>query len=341
MSYQVEFVPSGHRIRVEPGETVLEAALRHGFLVPYGCRSGACGACLGRLLEGKVDYDETPLALEDLEDAGQQVALCMARPRSDLRLEVGEVRALGDIPIRRFPAKVVALERLAHDVMRVLLRLPEGQRLQFLAGQYLDILQPDGGRRSFSIANAPHDDDHLELHIRYVPGGGFSQHVFEEMRLGEIVRIEAPLGGFYLREDAHRPVVMVGGGTGFAPLKAMIEHAFHIGFEAPIHLFWGVRARRDLYMRELPEAWAQARSDFRFTPVLSEPMPGDRWTGATGWVHEAVVAEYPDLSGHDVYMGGPPVMIEAGRKAFLAHGLPRERLFSDAFEYNSLIEKRR
>jgi CDP-4-dehydro-6-deoxyglucose reductase len=217
--------------------------------------------------------------------------------------------------------------------MRLKLRLPATERLQFLAGQYIDIILRDGRRRGFSLANAPHDDEFLELHVRHIPGGRFTDQVFGDMKEKTILRFEGPLGTFFLREDSDRPVLLIGGGTGFAPLKSIVDHALHKGIERRIHVFWGARSRKDLYLQELAKSWADDHDNIAYTPVLSEPVPGDNWTGETGLVHEAVCDAYPDLSAHDVYMSGPPAMITAARSAFARRGLPDEQLFFDSFDY--------
>ncbi|WP_373508405.1 CDP-6-deoxy-delta-3,4-glucoseen reductase [Thiocapsa sp.] len=330
MSFKIRTLPAEHCFDVEPGETLLAAALRQGVGLPYGCRDGKCGSCATRLLEGRVDYPSGQT--EALEGQPEDTCLtCQAVPVSDLVLGVREVAAVARIEVRTLPCRVSRKERLNHDVMRLFLKLPENQRLQFLAGQYLDFILRDGRRRAFSIANAPHEDAELELHIRHVPGGEFTAHVFDSMPEKSILRIQGPLGTFFLREDSDRPVIMMGGGTGFAPLKGMIEHAIHRRFDRPIALYWGVRARRDLYLADLPETWSKRLPSFRFVPVLSEPDPD--WHGRTGFVHTAVLEDHPDPSGYDVYMSGPPIMVEAGRVAFEAAGLARDRMFSDAFEY--------
>ncbi len=342
MAYTIRLQDPQLTFVAEPGERVLEAALRQGVGLPYGCTQGKCGQCLARLLEGEVGFaDDTDVVVGGGDAPPPEVLLCQALPRSDLLLDVSGVELAPPEILRELRCKVERLERLAHDVMRVWLRLPEVPRLHYHAGQYLDILRPGGERRSFSIANAPGSESRLELHIRRVPGGGFSHHVFEEMKVGELLKIDAPLGSFYLRAESERPMVMVGGGTGFAPLKGLVEEAIQLGNGRPLHLYWGVRARRDLYLADLPERWMEEHPWFRFTPVLSEPSADDAWQGRTGWVHEAVVEDYADLSGVDLYVCGPPVMIEAAREAFLARGLPEERLFSDAFEYNSQQARRK
>lgn len=340
MAYQVTIQNSGHRFGVEPSESILEAALRQGIILPYGCRNGACGSCMGTVTTGVVEYpDGAPDALSDADAAQHKALFCQAHPASDLTIQVREVDAAKDIEVRTLPCRVNKLEHLAHDVIRIYLKLPDTERLQFLAGQYIDVLLKDHAPRAFSIANAPHDDHFIELHIRNVSGGYFSAQVFNQMREKAMLRVTGPLGTFFLREDSDRPAILIGGGTGFAPIKGILEHAFHSGVQKPLHLFWGVRAKRDLYLEELPARWLQDHPNFSYTPVLSEPMPEDNWSGATGYVSDTVIREYPDLAGHDVYMGGPPVMVEAGHKLFMQHGLDESRFFSDAFEYAALSEK--
>jgi CDP-4-dehydro-6-deoxyglucose reductase len=330
MSFQIRTEPGNHSFSVEPGETVLSAALRQGVGLPYGCRNGTCGSCAAQLISGQVSYPSGKTEALEGKAPGTCLA-CQAVPKTDLTLGVREVESAALIEVRTLPCRVVRKELLNHDVVRLYLKLPEGQRLQFFAGQYLDFILRDGRKRAFSIANAPHDDEFIELHLRHVPRGEFTDYVFDSMKEKTILRIQAPLGTFFLREESDRPIMLMGGGTGFAPLKGMIEHAFHVGIDRPIHLYWGVRSRRDLYLPELPLVWAREHERFSYTPVLSEPDPD--WTGRRGFVHQAVVEDHPDMSGFDVYMSGPPIMVEAGRDAFESRGLSREHMFSDAFEY--------
>jgi CDP-4-dehydro-6-deoxyglucose reductase len=330
MSYQALTDPGGHRFEVSPDETLLEAALRQGIRLPYGCRDGRCGSCAAKLLSGHVSYPSGQM--EALEGEPPDVCLtCQAVPAGDILLHVAEIQTAGDVEVRVLPCRVVEKQQLNHDVVRLYVKLPENQRLHFLAGQYLDFMLRDGRRRAFSIANPPHDDRLLELHIRHVPGGKFTQYVFDSVKDRTIMRIRAPLGTFILREDSERRMIFMGGGTGFAPIKSMIEHAFHVGIERPMHLYWGVRSRRDLYLPKIPEQWVQAHRNLTYTPVLSEPDLD--WEGRTGFVHEAVIQDHPDMSGFDVYMSGPPEMVHAGRLAFEARGLDIANMFSDAFEY--------
>ncbi len=334
MPYQITIQSNGQTFTVEDDEPVLDAAIRHGVPLPYGCRNGTCGTCAGKVVEGEYRYPRLPKAVKQGAVAEDEVLFCSARPVTDLVIDVDLVEEQAAIPVKILPARVEGMEKLSHDVMLVKLKLPESQRLQYLAGQYIEILLRDGRRRAFSIANAPHDDDYLTLHIREVPGGYFTHYVFHKMKERDLLRIEGPHGGFYLREDSDRPIIMMAGGTGFGPCKAMIEHAIEIGLQRPIHLYWGVRARDDLYMDDLARQWVKNHANIEYTPVLSEPAPRDDWSGDTGWVHEVVAEQNPDLSGHDVYLCGPPPMIEAGKKAFIEQGLPSERLYFDSFDFS-------
>lgn len=336
MAFDVTIQPSGHQFEVEDDETVLEAGLRQGFAFPYGCRNGACGSCKGRVLSGEVDHGpRLPPGITEAELADGMALFCQAVPVDDLEIEVREIGAARDIEVKTLPCRVAALNRLAHDVMELRIQLPARERLQFLAGQYLDILLKGGERRSYSLANAPHDDEQLILHVKYVAGGRFSAHVFEEMQPKALLRIEGPLGQFFVDEESPRPRLFVGGGTGFGPLKGMLDHLAQEGLDRPHHLFWGARDAAGIYAPEWLAAMSAAEPEhFRFTPVLSD-HPQDEAAGfaaRAGWPHEAVLAEYPDLSGFDVYMAGPPPMVHAAREAFRAAGLPPEQLYYDSFE---------
>lgn len=334
MSLKVTVPATGHEFDVEPDETVLDAALRQGIGLPYGCRNGACGKCAGELISGEISYAQE-LSGQALEQQQQGKTLfCQACPQTDVEISVREISTGRDIEIKTLPCRVESMELLTHDIMKLELKLPETERLQFLAGQYIEFLLKNGKRRAFSIANAPHDDEFIELHIRHVPDGHFGDYVFDGMKVKELLRLEGPLGSFYLREESDRPIILMGGGTGFAPLKGMLEHAFHIGLDRPIHLFCGVRALRDLYMDDMAKGWLKQHANLKYTPVLSEPADEDNWQGETGFVHDAIINEYPDLSGYDVYMSGPPPMIKAGMDAFYAHGLPESQIYSDSFEYS-------
>ena len=334
MSHRVTVLPSQRQFEANAEESLLEAALRQGLTMPYGCRDGACGTCKARLLEGEVDYAKPPQALSDAERAVGWALCCCARARSDLVLE-SRVGAKSDIPVKTLPARIERLERLAPDGMLLHLKLPASERLQFLAGQYIDILLKDGKRRSFSLANAPHDDAFLQLHIRHVPGGLFTEQVFSTMKVRDILRFNGPHGDFFLREDSAKPMILLAGGTGFAPIKALIEHALHEGCQRPMYLYWGARARADLYLPELPQQWAVEQPQLTYVPVLAESQAEDDWQGRTGLVHRAVLADHADLSAFQVYACGAPGMIEAARHGFIAAGLPGEEFFADAFSYTT------
>ena len=334
MAYQVTLRPSGHDFAVAPGATILDAALDAGINLPYGCKNGACGACKGKVLAGRVDHGAAQdHALSAAERAAGLALFCCAKPLSDLRLDVRELDAARDIPVKIMPCRVQKLERLADDVMAISLKLPASERLQFLAGQYIEFLLADGKRRAFSLANAPHDDALLEIHVRRVPGGNFTEHVFTTLKERDILRLEGPFGTFFLREDSTKPILLVAGGTGFAPLKGLVEHALHIGVDRPLTLYWGAKNRAGLYMTALAERWAAAHPQLTYIPVLSAPAPADAWTGRTGLVHEAVLADHPDLSRYQVYACGAPAMCEAAVRDFTARGLPREEFFADVFSY--------
>ena len=332
MPNQVTIHPSNHIFTVQAHETILDAALREGYVISYGCRNGACGTCKGKVLAGNVDYGiHQESALTAAEKRQGMALFCQAKPLEDVVIQCREIGATKDMQIRTLPCRVQKMERVAADIMVLYLKLPASERLQFLAGQYVDILMKDGSRRSLSMANAPHDDEFLQLHLRNY-GGPFSQHVFEKMKERDILRFEGPLGTFFLREGGDRPVIMLASGTGFAPIKALIEQAFHAGTARPMVLYWGARVRADLYMNELPEKWAATHGNFKYVPVLSEPLPGDHWTGRTGLVHEVVMQDMPDLSGCQVYACGSPLMVASAHRDFTSQcGLSEDDFFSDAF----------
>ena len=331
MPLQVTIKPSNHTFTVSGDETILDGALREGFIISYACRNGACGSCKGKLLEGKVDYGSyNPGTLLDTEKQAGYALFCQAKPLTDVVIECREVSAIKDIPVRILPCRVQKLERLAPDVTMIHLRLPASERLQFLAGQYVDILTKSGLRRSLSIANAPHDDAVLQLHLRNY-GGPFSQYVFNTLKEKDILRFEGPLGTFFLREDSDKPLILLASGTGFAPIKAIIEHAIHHHIKRPMTLYWGCRVRADLYLNDLAEGWAR---DHRVTyvPVLSDATSEDKWHGRAGFVHRAVMEDFPAMSAYQVYACGAPIVIESARRDFVAQcGLPADEFYCDSF----------
>jgi CDP-4-dehydro-6-deoxyglucose reductase len=325
---KVKVQPSGREFGVDTGESVLTAALRQDIVLPYGCRNGACGSCKGRIVEGEVDYGVyQKKALTDEEKAQGKALFCQAKPLTDLVVEARIVGAAKDIQVKTLPCRVQKMERLADDVMVLYLKLPANERLQFLAGQYLEFLLRDGSRRSFSMGNAPHDDELVELHVRHVAGGQFTNHVFGKMKERDILRFEGPLGTFFLREDSEKPIVLVASGTGFAPIKSILQRALRKGITRPMTLYWGGRRPKDLYMDALAKQWP-----IKYIPVVSDALPEDQWTGRTGFVHRAVMEDFPDLSGHQVYACGVPVMVDAARRDFTQQcRLPEEEFYADSF----------
>jgi len=337
MSFQVTLQPSSLGFPADADETILEAALKAGLLLPYSCRDGACGVCKSNVLAGEVDlghYVESTLTQAD-RDAGMAL-LCCARPLSDLVVEVRQVGRAGDIPVKKLPCRVQKLTRAADDVIVLELKLPASEKFQFIAGQYIDFLLADGKRRSFSIASAPAVDDHLELHIRHVPGGLFTTHVFDKLKEKDILRFEGPLGGFRLDESSKRPVVLLAGGTGFAPIKSIVEHAIAAGIQRPMTLYWGSRNRAGLYQYDVAKGWEARLPGFRFVPVLSDSPADEGWTGRTGLAHAALMADLPDLSGHEIYACGSPAMIDSARADLVRQcGLPADAFHADAFSFSN------
>lgn len=339
---QLTLHPGPARIAAKPGETLLEAGLRAGVALPYDCRSGGCGVCTCTVLNGRVDlgpYQES--ALTPAMRARGQALMCCAVALEDVELEVEGVASL--MPqetqtLRRWTARVQRMERLSPDLMRLWIALPDGEHLSFTAGQYINILLEDGAKRAFSFANAPADPsqppstagDVIELHVRWIPGGRFTTHVFEGMKVDDAIEFEGPLGRFTLH-DSERPILMLAGATGFAPIKSILEDAFRRGVGRQIELYWGVRTEGDLYLQDLLARWQAERPNFRYVPVLSEVGEGDPWTGRRGFVHQALLADHPDLSGYEVYACGSVRMVQAAVPDFLAHGLGEQFCFSDAF----------
>jgi CDP-4-dehydro-6-deoxyglucose reductase len=341
MTFTVSITPSGKTIQVDAETSILEAALAQGVVLPYGCKNGACGSCKSRVVEGQVIQDpHQPAALSADEARRGMALLCCARPQSDLTIEARVVAAIGDIPIRKMPCRVQSIDRVAPDVVVLRLQLPASERLQYLAGQYVELLLRDGTRRSYSMATAPGSIDGIELHVRHLPGGRFTDTVFgtkePALKVRDILRLEGPLGTFFLREDNDRPIVMIASGTGFAPIRAIVERIQALrassGFKRPVTLFWGGRRPHDLYMHALCESWAASIPDFRYVPVVSDALPEDGWTGRTGFVHRAAMADFPDMSTVQVYACGAPVVIESARRDFVADcRLPDEEFYADSF----------
>ncbi|OYV30005.1 MAG: CDP-6-deoxy-delta-3,4-glucoseen reductase [Thiomonas sp. 20-64-9] len=332
MSHQVTVQPSGHQYAAEAEETLLAAAIRQSVGLPYGCQDGACGSCKCKLLQGEIELGAHQLkALSEAERAQGLILACRARALTDVVIESHEVVGAGEFPVKKMPTRVSSIEHLAPDVVRVMLQLPAADPLRYRAGQYIQFLLPGGARRSYSMANAPAESPQIELHLRHMPGGKFTDHVFSAMKEKEIQRIEGPFGSFFLRDDPeNKPMIFLASGTGFAPIKAMLEQMRTSADARQVTLYWGGRRLPDIYLPDWVERQCALMPNLRFIPVLSEADAG--WPGRTGFVHQAVMADLPDLSGHAVYACGAPVMVEAAQRDFTTRcSLPEDAFFADAF----------
>lgn len=333
MSHQVTIRPTNQIIEVNDDESVLTAAMRQGVVIPYGCRNGACGSCKGKVVEGEVDYGNyAAYILPEHEKKLGFALFCQAKPKTDLVIEARVINVAGQPEVRKLPCRVHSIERAAEDVIVLTLSLPANDRLEFFAGQYLEIIMRDGKRRAYSMASAPHAGPAIELHIRAMPGGVFTEYAFGRMKEKDILRFEGPMGTFFLREDSDKPLILLASGTGFAPIKSLIEEALHKGVKRQMVLYWGGRKRADLYRMELAQQWQSQHENFSFIPVLSDSPESDGWQGRTGFVHRAVMQDFPDLSGYQVYACGAPVMVDAARADFSAQcALPPEEFYCDSF----------
>jgi CDP-4-dehydro-6-deoxyglucose reductase len=333
MTFLITVQPSGTQFTCEDDETVLSAAIRAGVGLPYGCKNGACGSCKGKVVGGAVTHKpHQARALSEQEKLQGMSLFCCALPEGDVVIEAREIGGSSDYPIRKMPTRVQSITRAAPDVAIVTLQLPANEALAYRAGQYVEFLLKDGKRRAYSIACAPSLERPLELHIRHLAGGLFTEHVFGAMKERDILRFEGPLGTFFLREESDKPIVLLASGTGFAPVKALVEHLMHLKSTRPVRLYWGGRRPQDLYMDELCQAWTTTMPDFTYVPVVSDALPEDAWTGRTGFVHAAVMQDIPDLSGYQVYACGAPLMVDAARTEYVAQcGLPADEFFADAF----------
>ncbi len=336
MSFTVTVQPSGRSFGVERDEPILSAAIRQGIGLPYGCKDGACGSCKSRLLEGRVIHGaHQSKALSAEEEAAGWILTCQAAAQTDVVVEARTVPGAGEFPVRKMPSRVTTITRAAPDVAILQMQLPANDKLQYRAGQYVEFILRDGSRRSYSMANAPHTQDDkpgIELHLRHLPGGKFTDHVFTAMKEKDILRMEGPFGSFFLRDDSDKPMILLASGTGFAPIKAIIEQLRHTNSQRHAELYWGARGRADLYLHDWALAAAAAMPNLRYVPVLSEPKPEDGWTGRTGFVHQAVMRDHPSLMNHQVYACGVPIMVESAKRDFVAKsGLPDDEFYADAF----------
>ena len=338
MTYTITVQPSGRSFEAEPAETMLAAGIRQGIGLPYGCKDGACGSCKCKKLSGSVTHGpHQEKALSAQEEADGYVLTCCGTAQSDVVLESRQVTHAGAFPIKKMPARVAALEKLSPDVMRIKLQLPANDIIQYHAGQYVEFILRDGARRSYSMANAPHTliesgAPMVDLHVRHMRGGKFTDHVFSAMKEKEILRIEGPYGSFHLRDDSPKPMVLLASGTGFAPIKAIIEHMQFMGITRDAMLYWGGRRPHDLYLHDWVLARCAEMPHLTYVPVVSDALAEDAWSGRNGFVHQAVLQDLPDLSGHQVYACGAPIVVDSARKDYVEKaGLPSEEFYADAF----------
>lgn len=342
MAYQITIQDLGQQFSGKAYDSVLDSAIQAGLNLPYGCKNGTCGNCKGTIITGSVDYGEhSSAALTETEKAEGKALFCCALPLSDLTIASREV--LSDVPPPRIlPARVEQITKLNDRVVDLQIQLPKQETLQFKAGQYIEFILKNGKRRAFSIANAPHQDNLLNLHIGLVEGGEFTHYIFNELQTKTILRIEAPLGSFYLREATQKPVIMLAGGTGFAPIKGIIEYMIHNEIKREIHLYWGARTLKDLYMLNLAKNWADQYSTIHFTPVLSKPLLSDQWQGRVGYVQDALLIDLQNgklgdiaLSDVEVYCCGVPKLVESSQKTLFDAGLLEDAFFADIFSFTA------
>ncbi len=341
--FQITVQPSGRSFSADAGEAILPAAIRQGVGMPYGCKDGACGSCKCKKLEGVVVHGvHQSKALSHEEEEAGYILTCCGVAHSDVVIESKQVTDESAFPIRKMPSRVLAMEKKSPDVMVVRLQLPANDTMRFHAGQYVEFILRDGARRSYSMANAPHTmirndgptptGPSIELHIRHMPGGKFTDHVFTAMKEKEILRVEGPYGSFYLREDSDKPMILLASGTGFAPIKALIEHMQFKGIQREATLYWGGRRPSDLYLDDWVQAQLATMPNLKYVPVISNALPEDNWTGRTGFVHQAVMQDVPDLSGHQVYACGAPIVVDSAREQYSALAkLAPEDFYADSF----------
>jgi propane monooxygenase reductase component len=337
-THKVRFEPVGVDIDVEENETVLDAAFRQGVMLMHGCKEGQCSSCKSFLLDGDVQMDRySTFALADYESDEGYVLLCRLHAYSDLEVELinyDEDMIRSGLPVVTAGARVEALEELTHDITRLVLRLAEGSTLRYHPGQYLDIHLPDRQEhRSFSMAAPPAPDGRLEFIIKRYPGGAFSGLLEDRLHVGDDLSVTGPYGAFTLRAGSDRPIVMIGGGAGMAPILALLRQMADSGNERPVAFYYGARTEKDLFhAAELAEL-ADRLADFRFVACLSESWPDD-WTargGETGFVTEVLERREGALASSDLYLCGPPPMIDAALPLLEAAGVPREHVFFDKF----------
>lgn len=324
----ISLAGSGKDYACHSNESILDASKRAGLALPYSCLSGRCGSCTAKVISGSWHYPKLPQSALNPREAIDHALTCQAVPLSDMVLSLKDIEAVANQQVQQCDAVLVEKTLLTPDVLRIML-LPK-TKVTYLAGQYLEFILSDGKRRPFSIAGAPRADGMIELHVRKVAGGGFTQSLFENGAVGDHFTLDLPHGTFVPRADSDRPLVFLAGGTGFAPIKALLEHYCSVSPARSLRLYWGVRESADLYLPQaISQFKAQARN-FQFTPVLSEQID---FAMRYGSLHDCLLQDLPDLSAVDVYMSGPPAMIASARPALLAALLPEDRLYYDSFDF--------
>ncbi|MCK4706977.1 MAG: 2Fe-2S iron-sulfur cluster binding domain-containing protein [Gammaproteobacteria bacterium] len=334
MSFLITLADEDVQFHCEANQTVLDAALQQGVTISYGCKNGLCGSCKGSLIAGEITYpDGQPDGISAAEISSNEALFCKATPLTDLSIKVKVIQQQPNIEVKKLPAKVKEIEHLSEDVIQMILQLPAIEPFEFKAGQWIYFVLKDGRKRAFSIANSPNDKNELELQIRHAFGGVFTDFVFNNLKAGALLQIEGPHGTFFYQQD-NCPILLVAGGTGFAPIKGILEEMLEQQPKQSIHLFWGLRTKKDLYLQDLIKNWTE-KFNISYTPVLSEPEKGSDWEGKTGYVHQAVLEEYPQLSEYAVYMAGPPQMIQSCQDSFVQAGLDSNKLYFDSFDYST------
>jgi CDP-4-dehydro-6-deoxyglucose reductase len=333
--FKITLQPSGKQFTVQEGTSILNAAHASDIALPYSCRAGACRTCRGHIVEGSIDHGHVHPTYLPVEEREQGYALlCQAQPLSDLVIEVQELPVTARIRTRVCPGRVMGMRRVAPDVMIVRIKLPMNEDVIFLAGQFVEFVLANGERRAYSIASAPSIAGvvSIELHVRHTPGGLFTDYVFDGMQVHDLVRMELPLGTFFLREDSNKPLVLLASGTGFGPIKSILQYAQQKQLDRPMTFYWGGRRRADLYEMEWVERYAAENNGFKFIPVVSDATPACGWDGRTGFVHRAVMEDFPDLSRHQVYACGAPIVITSAKRDFVEQcALPPREFFADSF----------
>ncbi len=340
MTFNFTLNSSNDIYQIEEHETILQAALRQGLVLPYGCKNGACGSCKATIIDGNVDYGaHQPKTLSENEKTKRKILLCTAKALSNLKIQATLISRPGLITPKKLPCRVESIQKKANDIAIIQLKLPSSEMFNFLPGQYIDILLKDGKRRSYSMANTPNKENIIELHIRHTPGGAFTDALFGDgtpsinaVKVKDILRLEGPLGTFFLRENSTKPIIFLASGTGFAPIKSVIEGALEKGIKREMNLFWGVRKSSELYMNDLALDWAKKIPNFKYTPVVSDEDDNSKWSGKTGFVHHAVISDFSDLINYAVYSCGAPIMVQSAQRDFVEKcNLPKENFFADAF----------